>query len=184
MAKPPVLQHSVNVSLDIDSLFVEPADLDGDPVDVRAVMRSAVVTEAARQLLVTADPEWHAEARETANRLRNELVRERVTAEVEAAMALPVQRTTTWNEKRGEPTSIRELIRLELEAFLNGTKTNRSRDMYDKTPNNLAELIGSVANETMRGELGTVVSAARKEVHKRVQEIIAKNVAAELAKPR
>jgi Asp-tRNA(Asn)/Glu-tRNA(Gln) amidotransferase B subunit len=174
----------INLALDLDSLFVEAPELDGDPVDVRSLMRNAVVQEAARQLLASGDTDWHRDAREAANRLRNELVREGIATEVEAAFNAPVQRTTRWGEKLGEPTTVRELIRLELEAFLNGTQTHRRHDAYDKTPNNLCELIGSVANETMTGELGQAVREARKQVQKVVQEIIAKNVAAELAKPR
>lgn len=175
---------TVNVSLDIDRLFVEPPELDGDPVDVRSLMRQAVVEAAATKLLAGLDHEELHEMRQEVQRVRSKLVRERLAAEVDAAMALPVQRTTRWGEKQGEVVTIRELIRVELEAFLNGTKANRRHDACDKTPNNLAELIGEVANETMRGELGKTVLAARKEVTSRVQEIITKNVAAELVKPR
>lgn len=175
---------TINVSLDIERLFIEPAELDGDPVDVRTAMRNAVVQASARALLERFDHEELHEMRQEVQRVRSELVRERLAEEVAAAMSEPVQRTTRWGEKQGDVVTVRELIRVELEAFLNGTKTNRRHDSYDKTPNNLAELIGEVANETMRGELGKVVLEARKEVNKRVQEIITKNVAAELAKPR
>lgn len=174
----------VNLSLDLGSLFVDSVQPDGDPVDLRTAMREAVVKKAAQKLIAGFDHEELHELRQEVQRVRSDLVRERLTAEVNAAFDEPVQRMSQWGEKRGDVTSVRELIRLELEAFLNGTHTNRRRDSHDKTPNNLAELIGQVANETMRGELGTVVLAARKEVNKRVQEIITKNVAAELVKPR
>lgn len=175
---------TINVALDLDRLFIEPAELDGDPVDVRTAMRAAVVNASAVRLLDAFDHDERHEMRQEVQRLRSELVRERLAEEVAAAFEEPVQRTTRWGEKLGDPVTIRELIREELEAFLNGTKTHRPRDSYDKTPNNLMELIGTVANETMRGELGQAVLKARQEVGKRVQEIITKNVAAELTKPR
>jgi len=175
---------TVNVSLDIDRLFVEPTELDGDPVDVRSLMRAAVVEAAATKLMAGFDHEELHELRQEVQRVRSDMVRERLAAEVAAAMDLPVQRTTRWGEKKGEAVTIRELIRLELEAFLQGTQTNRRHDSYDKTPNNLAELIGQVANETMRGELGSTVMEARKVVAKRVQEILLDKVTKEMAKPR
>jgi len=175
---------TVNVSLDIDRLFVEPTELDGDPVDVRSLMRAAVVEAAATQLMAGFDYEELHELRQEVQRVRSDMVRERLAAEVAAAMDLPVQRTTRWGEKKGEVVTIRELIRLELEAFLRGTQTNRRHDSHDKTPNNLAELIGQVANETMRGELGSTVMEARKVVAKRVQEILLDKVTKEMTKPR
>jgi hypothetical protein len=172
----------INVSLDLDALFVEPAELDGDPVDVRTLMRRAVVDQAARRLVAGFDHDELHEMRQEMQRVRSELVRERLAAEVAAAMDLPVQRTSRWGEKKGDPVTIRELIRQELEAFLNGTQTSRPRDSYDKTPNNLRELIGVVANETMRGEMGSAVMEARKVVAARVQEILTTKIAAELVR--
>lgn len=174
----------ISVSLDIDSLFVEPAELDGDPVDVRTLMRTAVVEAAAAKLVAGFNYEELHEMRQEVQRVRSEMVRERLAVEVAAAMDLPVQRTTRWGETQGEAVTVRELIRLELEAFLNGTKTNRRHDSYDKTPNNLAELVGEVANETMRGELASTVMEARKVVGARVQEILLEKVTKELARPR
>lgn len=175
---------TINVALDLNALFVEPAEFDGDPVDVRTAMRQAVIEAAATKLVAGFDHEELHEMRSEVRTMRNQLVRERLAEEVAAAFAEPVQRTSQWGEKRGEPTTIRELIRLELEAFLNGTQTNRRHDSYDKTPNNLAELIGQVANETIRGELGTTVMETRKVVAKRLQEILTQKVTIELAKPR
>lgn len=174
----------VNLNIDLASLFIEPTELDGDPVDLRTAMRNAVVAAAAEKLVAGFDADTLHEMRQEVHRVRSELVRERLAAEVTAAMDLPVQRTTRWDEKIGDPVTIRELIRVELEAFLNGTKTNRRRDDYDKSPNNLAELIGNVANETMRGELASTVMEARKVVGARVQEILLEKVTKEMAKPR
>lgn len=175
---------TVNVALNLDALFVEAADFDGDPVDVRSAMRAAVIEAAATKLVAGFDHEELHEMRHEVREMRKRLVQERLAAEVDAAFSEPVQRTSRWAEPKGEPVTIRELIRLELEAFLNGTHTNRRHDSYDKTPNNLAELIGQVANETIRGELGSTVMETRKVVAKRLQEILTEKVTAELAKPR
>jgi len=175
---------TVNIALDIDALFVESPQLDGDPVDVRTLMRTAVVDAAASKLIAGFNYEELHELRQEVHRVRNELVRERLVQEINAAFELPIQRTTQWGEKRGEVVTVRELIRIELEAFLSGTKTNRRHDSYDQTPNNLAELIGQVANETMRGPFADTVREARKVVAARVQEVLTEKVTKELAKPR
>lgn len=172
---------TVNVALNLDALFVEAAEFDGEPVDVRSAMRSAVIEAAATKLVAGFDHEELHEMRTEVREMRKRLVQERLAAEVDAAFSEPVQRTSRWAEPKGEPVTIRELIRLELEAFLNGTHTNRRHDSYDKTPNNLAELIGQVANETMTGALASSVREAKAKVDKRVQEILTEAVSAKLA---
>lgn len=174
----------INVTLDLNALFVESAELDGDPVSVRNLMRNAVVEAAAAKLVAGFDYDELHGMRQEVQRVRSELVREQLVAQVTAAMEQPIQRTTTWGERLGEATSVRELIRQELEAFLAGTQTSRRHDSYDKTPNNLAELIGQAANEAMRGEMAGSVLEARKQVSKQVAEILQNKIAVELAKPR
>lgn len=169
------------IAVDLGALFLEPAEYDGDPVDLRTAMRNAVVAAAADKLVATFDRDDLHELRAEVRELRNDLVRQRLAAEVDAAMSQPVQRTSRWDENEGDAVTIRELIRLELEAFLNGTRTSRRRDSYDKTPNNLAELIGSIANETMRGELGNQVREARKVVDTKIQAILLKTITEKLA---
>lgn len=172
---------TVNVALNLDALFIEPTDYDGDPVDVRTAMRNAVVEAAATKLVAGFNHEELHELRQEVQRVRSELVRGRLADEVNLAFDLPIQRMTQWGEKRGEAISVRELIRLELEAFLNGTQTSRRRDSHDKTPNNLAELIGSVANDTMNSALSGSVRDAKAKVDKRVQEILTEAIGAKLA---
>jgi len=170
----------VNVSIDLDALFVEPADLDGDPVNVRTAMRNAVVQAAATKLIAGFNHEELHELRQEVHRVRSELVRERLVAEVTAAMDLAIQRTTQWGDPIGDPTTVRELIRMELEAFLSGTSTARKIDSYDKSPQNLRELINLVARDTMHGELGKQVRTARAEIDKRVREILVPLIAEKL----
>jgi hypothetical protein len=172
---------NVNMTIDLASLFVEPQQLDGEPVDLRAVMRDAVIEAAAAKLIGSFDHDERYEMRQEVQRARNELVRERLVEEVAAAMSEPVQRTTQWGEKRGEPTTVRELIRLELEAFLSGTHTNRLHDSYDKTPNNLAELIGSIANGVMNRELALAVQKAKATVDEELRKVLADAIASKLA---
>lgn len=174
---------NVNLSLDLASLFVDAAEPDGEPANLRDAMRAAVVEAAAKQLLTNGmwSHDELFELRQEVHRMRNKLITERLRAEVEGAFSEPIQRMTQWGEKRGDVTSVRELIRLELEAFLNGTSTSRRRDSYDKTPNNLAELIGVVANDTMNSALSKSVRDAKATVDKRVQEILTEAIGAKLA---
>lgn len=172
---------AVNLSIDVDALFVEPSDLDGDPVNIRTAMRNAVVAAAAEKLVAGFDADTLHEMRQEVHRVRSELVRERLVAEVTAAMDLPIQRTTRWGDPTGKSTTLRELIREELEEFLAGTRTERKMDSYDKSPHNLRELVNLVARDTMHGELGKSVRAARAEVNKQVQAILVQAIAEKLA---
>jgi Asp-tRNA(Asn)/Glu-tRNA(Gln) amidotransferase B subunit len=169
----------VNLSIDLDALFVEPTELDGDPVNVRTAMRDAVIQAAATKLIAGFDYEELHEMRQEVQRVRSDLVRERLLVEVEAAFNEPVQRTTSWGEKLGEPGSLRELIRTELEAFLNNTNRRR-RDTYDK-PQSLAELIDIIARDVMSTTLRKSISSARAKVDAEVQEILVVAIAEKLA---
>jgi hypothetical protein len=169
----------VNLSIDLDALFVEPTELDGDPVNVRTAMRDAVVQAAATKLIAGFDYEELHEMRQEVQRVRSDLVRERLLAEVEAAFSEPVQRTTSWGEKLGEPSSLRELIRAELEAFLNNTNRRR-RDTYDK-PQSLAELIEIISRDVMSTTLRKSVSEVRAKVDAEVQKILVGAIAEKLA---
>ena len=172
---------AVNLSIDVDALFVEPSDLDGDPVNIRTAMRNAVVAAAAEKLVAGFDSDTLHEMREEVHRVRSELVRERLVVEVDAAMDLPIQRTTKWGDRIGDVTTVRELIRMELEEFLSGTSTARKIDSYDKSPHNLRELITLVARDTMHGELGKSVRAARAKVDAEVQKILVAAITEKLA---
>lgn len=166
----------VNVTLDLASLFVESQELDGDPKALRDTMRAAVVQAAAAKLVAGFDHEELHEMRQEVTRLRSDAVRAAIADQVIAAMDQPIQQTTKWGDKIGEVTNVRELVRLELEAFLSGTSTNRKIDSYDKTPGNLRELINLVARDTMHGELGKQVRAARAKVDTEVQAVLVKAI--------
>lgn len=175
---------AVNLSIDLASLFVEPTELDGDPVDLRTAMRKAVVAAAADKLVAGFDADTLHEMREEIHRVRNELVRERLVIEVTAAMELPIQRTTRWGEKIGDPLTVLELIRMELETFLNDTGVRSNRISSGDKPQNLAELVQTVSRQVIAGPLAKQVEAARQEVSKRVQSILTEAITAQLAKPR
>jgi hypothetical protein len=172
---------NVNFNLDLNSLFVEAQELDGDPKDLRTAMRDAVVEAAASKLVAGFDHEELHEMRQEVQRVRSELVRERLLAEVDAAMDLPVQRTTRWGEKQGEVVTVRELIRTELQAFLNGTSIRSNRRGYDDKPQNLAELIQTASRMAVAGPLAKQVEEAKQVVNKEIQAILLKAVTERLA---
>jgi hypothetical protein len=66
------------------------------------------------------------------------LVDEKVEALVTEAFAAPIQRTTSWGEKQGEPTSVLEIIRESVEKYV---KAPASNDRYSNSTKNLTELI-------------------------------------------
>jgi len=173
----------INVSLDIERLFVEPDDYDGDPQTVQAMMRKAVLDAAAEKLLAT-NENWGHDLRQEVDRLRNDIVRQRVTEEVDKALSAPVQRTTQWGEKRGEPTTVLELIRLHLEEFLNGRVPSNSRNHYENEhqPQNLADVIKNATRDTIKGPLAQEVAAAREVVREKVKGILLDAVSTALVK--
>ena len=84
----------------------------------------------------------------------------------------PIQRTTGWNEKQGDPMSITEMIRVELERFLSDWKpTERSNYSSDKTPRNLGDLIAEVSKHILATELRADIEKIRREVGVKVQDI-------------
>lgn len=174
--------NAVNLSVDLDALFVEPTELDGDPVNVRDAMRAAVVDAAASKLVAGFDHEELHEMRTSVRELRNQLVRDRLVAEVEEAMSRPIQRCTPYGEKIGEPTTVLELIRAELEAFLNGTSVRSNRDSMSSQPRNLAELIQTVSRQVIGQPLARQVEEARRQVSVQVQAVLTEAITEKLAK--
>jgi len=79
------------------------------------------------------------------------------------ALSKPIQRSSAWGEKKGEPTTVLEIVRERLEGFLNSSPGNR-RDRYDKTPQNLNEIIEDATSNVLGRELQDVVKQAKEQI--------------------
>lgn len=167
----------MKVEIDLSDLgFVY--DEDGDPVG-KATLQDAVIQEAARQVVADIDRE----ARQEIGRVTREVVSAQVNAlvveHVQQVMSQPIQRTTGWGEKQGEPVSILELIRVELEKFL--TLKPGRRDSYNSNPQCLADVISDATRDAMNRELREEVAKAKKNVHNAVTEAALSAAVAALA---
>lgn len=159
----------LTVTVDLAALGMT-YDEDGDPVG-RATFQDAVIEAAAAKLLGDGKESERA-LKERVERIRDEELRAAIGAEVRSAMDLPIQRTSQWGETKGDPVTIRELIRLELEKFLSASpRGNDYRSSSDKTPRNLEEMIREVTTVTMRGEFADAVRDAKAKVAAQVTEL-------------
>lgn len=163
------MSNPLNVTVDLAALGMH-YDEDGDPVG-RQSFEDAVIEAAAVKLL--ADTKEARQAlKERVQRIRDEELRAAIAGEVRAAMDLPIQRTSHWGETKGEAVTIRELIRLELEAFLTAKpRGNSYRSSDDKTPRNLDEMVAEATQKAMREQFTPAIREAQKKITDRVTEL-------------
>lgn len=115
-------------------------------------------------------------------------VAEQVTATVKEKVAIlaaeafdaPIQKTTVWGEKQGEPTTVREIIRLEIERFMT-SKSDGRRNNYD-APRNLSDLMADTTTQILTKDLKATVDAAKANVHNTVTQKALAAAVAELSK--
>ena len=116
------------------------------------------------------------EIKEQISRKVGVLVDEKVEALVTEAFAAPIQRTTSWGEKKGEPTSVLEIIRESVERYVTAPKA----DGYRNNPRNLQELIDDATKRLLDKDFtdylkqvkeGIKVSVHRKALDAAVAEL-------------
>ena len=157
--------------IDLGNLLAE-YDEEGAPASAaNSRLREAIETRAAELLLsraVSADDRY--DIIQKINSIRHEVLYNRIAAEVDAAFDQPIRRSSPWGESKGDPVTILELIRLELESFLGGKQTRRDRHGSDSVPQNLAELIQDACKIVMQGALSTAIVEAKQEVTNQVRD--------------
>lgn len=155
----------MNITVDIAELMTYDPDAAGP-----ANFREAVERRAAEMLLDEIEPSIKASIRANLHEMIQKRATEAVAHLVLKACEQPIQRTTEWGEKRGETTTLLEIIREELERFLGNKSGTRHRDAYDKTPRNLKELVEVLVREAITRDFTTEVRKARDEVNGLVKE--------------
>lgn len=152
----------MKISVDLTELGLE-YDHDGDVVGQRT-FRGAVETRAARILLEELSSAERYEMGKRVRELRDEEIRAAIRVHIADAMAEPIVRSTPWGEAKGEPISIRELIREELEKFLSAKAS--TRDSYNRNdgPSSLGQMIAEQTRDVMTKELMESVKAAKAEI--------------------
>lgn len=107
-------------------------------------------------------------------------VKDKVAVLVSEAFDAPIQRTTSWGEAKGEPTTVREIIRLEIERFMTA-KSDGRRNSYD-APRNLSDLMADTTTQILTKDLKVTVDAAKANVHNTVTQKALAAAVAELSK--
>lgn len=166
----------MKIEIDLNDVLGINYDEDGEAVG-RRDLRDEVVQRISATLLSEICAETKVAVREKVDAV----VADQVRAVIMTAMAQTIQRTTAWGEKKGEPTTVLELVRLKLEAFLNDP--GRRRDSYDRSgPGNLVELVEEAAKTVLTKELQADIATVRKTINTKIQEHALQAAAASLTK--
>lgn len=158
------------VEIDLGKLGLVSYDEDGEPTGP-ADLREQIIERAAHKLLTEWDYDSKRAFRELVHQIRDEEIRSHLAVVIRTALSEPIQRTSTWGEKRGEPVTVLDLIREELGKFLGGTTPTRDTFGGDKGPKNLADLIAVIAKEAMGQEFSKEIREAKAAVTEQVTQI-------------
>jgi hypothetical protein len=158
----------VKITIDTAELVaanIQRYDEDGNPMpspDFHESVVEAVARIVAGDVLTKGSLAYDIR-QEVAVAITEEVKRQAVEL-VRQAVAAPVRPSTAWGDRTGEETTVREMVRKELQEFVKPTKPQRYRDSYDKTPHNLGELIASLAKEVWTSELQKEAQEAKAQV--------------------
>lgn len=155
----------MKLELDLNQLLgMEYDEETGEAVGQRD-LRSEVVQMAATVLI----KEMRVDAAKEIREKVSAVVLDEIRGIVSEVMAQPIQQRTSWGEKKGEPMSILEMIRTELEDFLSGT--TESRDRYgNQKPANLRQLVEQATREVISKDMREAVNEAKAGVTKEVTQ--------------
>jgi hypothetical protein len=108
--------------------------------------------------------------------IRAEVIREAVRPQVEEAIAAPVQKTNSYGDPIGEPTSLRDLIVAEARKAV-----NEPADRYSSRGGSfLQQAIEKAVKDALADEIKSAVEAARKGVAGEIGKTVAAAVDAGL----
>ena len=133
------------IEIDLADLGFNDFDDEGNPVGATTVQD--LIISAAVDKLLAGQRDLRNEVREKVGAAITKEIDDSVKVLVQEAFDAPIQRTTTWGEKQGEPTSVRELIREAIERYVTAPKSD---DRYSSTKTkNLQELIDSATKDLL-----------------------------------
>lgn len=132
--------------------------------------------------LVTQHDSWGG-AKDIVDKIRREVIRDRVTKEVEKAFAEPIQKTNSYGEPVGQAVTLRELIMAEVQAFFTkgvarDRNGNYSEPGYrDKGRPRAGWIITDIVNETAGKDVAKMVAAERDKALDALKDGIASTIA-------
>lgn len=142
--------------LSLNTVVGQSYDTDKEyPVPV--TLADAIVEAAAR--LLSQESDW-VSVKTQVRSIRTEVIRERVAAEVEAALSGPINTTNGWGEQVGPPTTLRaEIAKMAAEALKVDHRNIHSREF---TP--AQKVIREQVDQAMTKELAEAVADEKAKV--------------------
>lgn len=172
----------ITLTLDLDAHLSQHIgyDEDGEPIQQATELEDVLIGLAANKMverLVSQRGNWDGAVRDRVNRVRDEVIVERVTPLIDEALAAAVQPTNRFGEPAAEPTTLRSVIVREATAWL--TKPSGDGFARDRK-SNIARIIGEEVDRAFNRELKAAIDAAKAEVSAAVQakgaEVLAQTI--------
>jgi hypothetical protein len=146
----------VKIEIDLANLGFH-YDEDGDRVGNKS-LEDAIVQAAANKLLSGMEYPLRSQIDD----YLKSVAKEHIAGIVNGVLSEPIQRREQWGDKKGEPVTIREIVRVQLQAFMSAPTP---RDRYGNSgPANLTELVDQIVRGLLQKELAEDVRAIKKEV--------------------
>lgn len=170
----------MKIEIDLAELGLTGYDEDGNPVGPGNTLQDLII-EAAVERIIPKDRDLRYELKDKVDKTFTKRVNERVEELVEEAFDAPIQRMTSWGDKQGDPTTVRELIRESLESWL---RAPGSGDRYSNGSKNLQDLITnstkSLLDKDFTEYLKQIKENVRVTVHKAALEQAVKFLGGEM----
>lgn len=177
------MSPKIQIEIDTDDLLPDLSyDEDGMPDGTPGTPLQALVVDAAARQIIRSDS-FDREVKALVRKRTEEIVNERVESAVgdlvAEAIKTPIQRRHPWGDRIGEPITVREIIRENVEKFFKAPARN---DSYSRNgENGVAEMIQNFTREALGKELKAEVDAARKEVGDQIRDKALKAAVAAIA---
>lgn len=137
-------------------------DLDGDPIGNRTIEEAIVQTAAGaivHNLTDKIERQLTADIRDKVASTIDAVLVARITEVIEQ----PIQQTSPWGERQGEPVTIREMIRTRLEKWLTAAPGHRDGFSRD-TKGTLTEIIDSEVRTIMSKDMQAAITEAKAQI--------------------
>ncbi|WP_441251156.1 hypothetical protein [Kitasatospora sp. McL0602] len=167
----------MNITIHVDEITLDTLvaktvafDEDGDAYETGEKTVGHLVAEQLVERLVK-DSSWPS-LREQVMQIRAEVIRERVTPLVDAALTRPLRKTNSYGEPVGPETTLSELIVADAQKWLSAPADRHRSDagtLLDKAIRTevqraVAETVTLVVRETAEQAVAEVVAAAKAQV--------------------
>lgn len=139
----------------------------------------AIVDRASERLVEKVLRDDYTSIRMRITETRDEMIREAIAPSIAAAMDAPIQRTNEYGERRGEPTTMRQVV---IDAVHNEARAQLrtgNNGNYNKTI--LQQLLDQTVPKVLAKELGDEVAAAKATLRAAMQKSASQALADALA---